>query len=387
VVKINAGGGGGAVAKASLEKMSVAPEVEEFGGFGINKSVAPVQVASLGKASTASAASSSTSSFPISETYEKPDPKKEAIQKRKENYQERKQIAASANDTPKQQAAAKRLLDNNDNILRAEAAEYVYDVDEFNRGHIDELPDAPIGLNLRDPKKIKGLEKATFMDDDSGFGAALFKSEINGQYMLTFRGTNNGVTGKKDWGTNYDQALGRETEQYNQAMDLADDVKQVLEGDFVNVGHSLAGGQASAASAVTGVKGYTFNSAGLHPSTVARQSGRNNEAVAKLIQTRAVKGEVLTLAQENGNKALSVLGAGGGVWLGGLVGAGLGYLASKALPDIPEALGEMKTLPSIKGGNPIKRHGMDQVIEGIEAQKKQDINTLSPGAFPTVWDK
>jgi GH24 family phage-related lysozyme (muramidase) len=50
VVKINAGGGGGAVAKASLEKMSVAPEVEEFGGFGINKSVEPVQLASLGKA-------------------------------------------------------------------------------------------------------------------------------------------------------------------------------------------------------------------------------------------------------------------------------------------------------------------------------------------------
>jgi len=53
------------------------------------------------------------------------------------------------------------------------------------------------------------------------------------------------------------------------------------------------------------------------------------------------------------------------------VGAGLGYLASKALPDIPEALGEMKTLPSVNGGSPVTRHGMDQVIDGIEAQKKK----------------
>jgi len=41
----------------------------------------------------------------------------------------------------------------------------------------------------------------------------------------------------------------------------------------------------------------------------------------------------------------------------GLVGAGLGYLASKVLPDIPEALGEMQTLPSVNGGSPVTRHG------------------------------
>lgn len=37
----------------------------------------------------------------------------------------------------------------------------------------------------------------------------------------------------------------------------------------------------------------------------------------------------------------------------------------------------MLDLPSVNGGNPITRHGMDQVIDGIEAQKSEDIQTLS----------
>ncbi len=71
------------------------------------------------------------------------------------------------------------------------------------------------------------------------------------------------------------------------------------------------------------------------------------------MQTWAVEGEVLTGTQRHGNKALL---------------------------DIPEALGEMKTLPSVNGGNPVTRHGMDQVIDGIEAQKQKDIKTLTSDA-------
>ncbi len=302
---------------------------------------------------------------------------KSDTEKRKENYEERKQLAANANDTPEQQAAAARLLDNNDNILRAESAAYVYRVDEFNREHIDALPEAPTGLNLLDPKEIPGLENATFTDEETGFGAALFESDINGEIMLTYRGTNNGVTGKQDWLANGMQGVGMKTAHYEQAMELAKDVNIELEGNFVIVGHSLGGGLASAATAVTGAKSYTYNAAGLHPETAVREGGMANDATGKLIQTRAVEGEVLTGTQRYGNKALSGLGAGGGALAGGLVGAGLGYLLSKALPKLPEAAGEMKTLPSVNGGNPVTRHGMDQVIDGIEAQKKEDINTLS----------
>ncbi|MBL1259475.1 MAG: DUF2974 domain-containing protein, partial [Thiotrichaceae bacterium] len=290
-----------------------------------------------------------------------PPPVKSDTEKRQENYVERQQLAGNANDTPAQQAAAARLLDNNDNILRAESAAYVYSVDEFNRGQIESLPDAPTGLNLINPSEIPGLENATFTDEETGFGAALFESEINGETMLTYRGTNNGVTGKQDWSTNFSQGLGRETTQYNQAMKLARKAKIGLGRNFVIVGHSLGGGLASAGTAVTGVKGYTYNAAGLHPKTAARKGGMSNEATGQLIQTRAVEGEVLTGAQRHGNQVLSGLGAGGGMAVAGLLGAGLGYLASKALPELPEAVGEMKSLPSVNGGNPVTRHGMDQV--------------------------
>ena len=311
--------------------------------------------------------------------YVPPPVVKSKTEQRKEHYQQRKQTAANAGNSPAQQAAAARLLDNNDNILRAESAAYVYRVDEFKRGHIDTLPAAPTGLNLLDPNEIPGLENATFTSKKTGFGAALFESDINGETMLTYRGTNNGVTGKKDWLANVSQGAGRETAQYEQAMELAIDVKRQLGQNFVTVGHSLGGGLASSGTAVAGVKGYTYNAAGLHPDTAARKGGMSNEAAARHIQTRAVDGDVLTGAQRYGNKALSGLGAGGGAMVGGLLGAGLGFLASRALPDIPEALGEMKPLPSVNGGSPVARHGMDQVIDGIEAQKRKDIDILAPG--------
>lgn len=311
--------------------------------------------------------------------YSHPMPPSEdkAVIERKARYSARIQIIASAENTPKQQAAAKRLAFNNDSIIRAEAAQYVYEVDEYNRGIRSSLPLPPIGLKVIDPKTVPGLENAVFTDNESGFGAALFESEINNERMLTYRGTNNAVTGKKDWMTNGTQALGKETAQYNQAMDLAKKIKKIYKADFISVGHSLGGGLASAGVGVTGVKGYTYNSAGLHPNTVSRQGGMTNADAAKLIQTQAVEGEVLTMCQQKGNDALIVGAMGAGTWLAGPLGAAFGYVAGKNLPQIPQALGEMQRLASIQGGNPIDRHGMEQVIEGIEAAKQDDINTLN----------
>ena len=299
------------------------------------------------------------------------------VEARQQRYQSRKTLVAGAGNSPAQQAAAARLLDNNDNIIRAEAAAYVYPLDEFNRGHITELPKPPIGLKVVNPSQVPGLEDAVFTDKETGFGAALFKSEINGETLLTYRGTNNGVTGKQDWMSNAAQGLGWETDQYTQAMKLANKVQRSSVGDFVTVGHSLGGGLASAGTAVTGIKGYTFNSAGLHPNTAGRAGGMANEQVGRLIQTRAVEGEVLTGAQRHGNSALTTLTTGAGALMGGPVGAALGLLAGRALPDVPQALGQMAPLPSVRGGNPVTRHGMDQVLEGIEAQKQHDIQTLS----------
>ena len=295
-----------------------------------------------------------------------------AVEKRKQRYEERKQLLAeTAGDPPDippaVHAANERFEFNNDNILRAEAAQYVYDVDVYRRGMKSELPEPPLGLELVKPESI-GLEMKDFMDKETGFGAAVFHSEISGENMLVYRGTNNGFTGKKDWATNGMQGLGFETDQYNQAMDLAASVDEIYDGNVTMVGHSLGGGLASSGVAVTGNSGYTFNSAGLHPNTAKRRRGLNNDQVSKLITSQSVAGEVLTGAQSTTTK--SVITGAATYWGGPLGGVVVGG-GFAALDWLPQASGTMLPLEG-SGLNPVARHGMDQVKNGIELQKKED---------------
>ncbi|WP_413283555.1 PAAR domain-containing protein [Vibrio sp. MA40-2] len=304
------------------------------------------------------------------------------VKQRKIRYQARKNLASCSIDenNPKINAASERLAFNNDSIIRAEAAQYVYRVDE-NRRDPDKypLPDAPVGLELVDTKAIAGLESATFTSKKSGFGAALFKSEINDATMLTYRGTNNGVTGWKDWITNGSQGIGNQSVQYDQAMKLAQQTKIALGKNIQMVGHSLGGGLAASAVGITGLKGYSFNSAGLHKNTLQRKGGLAMQKINNLMQTQAVDGEVLTLLQKN-RGVMAPLIAGVGSAFGGKAGTLIGsFLGAAILANgaLPEAAGNMRGLESIEGGSPVTRHGMEQVITGIEAQKKQDIDTLT----------
>ncbi|AOR63417.1 PAAR domain-containing protein [Pectobacterium wasabiae] len=301
------------------------------------------------------------------------------IAQRKDRYLARAKLATEAATLPGLADAAKRLAFNNDSILRAEAAQYVYSVDEFRRGVLDKLPKAPVGLELLDTNQLPGLTDNDFMDKKTGFGSALFKSAINGETMLTYRGTNNAVTGVKDWLTNAGQGMGLETDQYNQAMYLAKRVKNVLSPPPVIVGHSLGGGLASAGVGVTGLPGYTFNAAGLHTNTVERVGGADLAKTASLIKTQAVDGEVLTMAQTYGKALIPGLLSGAGALIGGVAGAALGGIVGVAKlleGGLPKASGDMMALPAV-GGSPIARHGMDQVIAGIESQKKEDIGKIT----------
>lgn len=108
--------------------------------------------------------------------------------------------------------------------------------------------------------------------------------------------------------------------------------------------------------------------------------------IDNLIQTQAVDGEFLTLMQGNRRKLVPAL-AGAGMLAGpswAVAGAVAGH---RILSDgaLPQASGKMHALDSIDGGHPITRHGMEQVIDGIEEQKKQDINTLSQFHRSQQW--
>ena len=75
-------------------------------------------------------------------------------------------------------------------------------------------------------------------------------------------------------GVNGPQAIGLQTDYYDRAMTLARDFKQYgVSVDYS--GHSLAGGMATAAVAVSGERAVTVNAAPLHPMTTQRFASQN----------------------------------------------------------------------------------------------------------------
>jgi len=130
-------------------------------------------------------------------------------------------------------------------------------------------------------------------------------------------------------------------------------------------GHSLGGGMASAASVASGKASTTFNAAGLHPNTVGRYGGTPQSSS---VQAYRVAGEMLTGLQEPGLKAF-----GGAAAVGGPVGvAAVGALGAMT----PKAIGVPHEVPG-SAIDPVRRHFMTDVIDGIEAQKEEDQATLS----------
>lgn len=114
-------------------------------------------------------------------------------------------------------------------------------------------------------------------------------------------------SGGEDFLNNGQQGIGMRSDYYDRAMRLASIVNQERPGGFEIAGHSLGGGMASAASAVTGARATTFNAAGLHPATPARfakDNGLPTFDTQQTVHTYQTTGEVLNDVQ-NGMHRLS----------------------------------------------------------------------------------
>ncbi|PJJ59371.1 type VI secretion system tube protein TssD [Hymenobacter chitinivorans] len=183
------------------------------------------------------------------------------------------------NDRNILQKAVDRLTFNNVAVERARLSQHAY---QFT------TTADPSGLLLPTftEEVPEGWQALQVWDDkQTGFAAALYDSDFEqpNRKVLAFRGTN-----PTEWGdikADLTQALGIPTKQYDQAIQLAQNLKQQYGGlDIVQdagldmTGHSLGGGLAAAASTVTGAKGYTFNAAGLHPRSV-KPYGISKEAM------------------------------------------------------------------------------------------------------------
>lgn len=114
-------------------------------------------------------------------------------------------------------------------------------------------------------------------------------------------------SGGEDFLNNGQQGIGMRSDYYDRAMRLATTIEREVPGGFEIAGHSLGGGMASAASAVTGARATTFNAAGLHPDTptrFAKENGLPTFNPQQTVHTYQAAGEVLNDVQ-NGMQKLS----------------------------------------------------------------------------------
>ncbi|MGB0894040.1 MAG: hypothetical protein ACPGUD_06490, partial [Parashewanella sp.] len=161
----------------------------------------------------------------------------------------------------------------------------------FEQG-LAEVSDGDAGNNLSE----LGLSTDDLNDDKSGLHSKLFVDTLTGKYILAFRGT----ADKKDWATNLKQGIGFKSRHYQKAMATARKVHEAVKrnsGELIFTGHSLGGGLAYAAAAVTDCYAITFNAAGVH----AKTTGKKNWDSRQRVLAYAVKGEPLTHLQDKTN--------------------------------------------------------------------------------------
>lgn len=144
--------------------------------------------------------------------------------------------------------------------------------------------------------RAAGIDPKMLVDKKSGFKAGVYTDGTH--YAVVFAGTDDAA----DVATDVMQGLGYNTAQYNEAAALGQKAKAAYGDNVVFAGHSLAGGLASTAAAVTGNSAVTFNAAGVSDGQLkalgidpaaARAAAANGQVRAYSLQN-----EALTTTQE-----------------------------------------------------------------------------------------
>ncbi|MEZ0540918.1 type VI secretion system tube protein TssD [Fibrella arboris] len=301
-------------------------------------------------------------------------------------------------------AANKRFELNNRAIERAKLSNAIYLLGKKKLFESKVPPQPEKFQEMLDeqtwPADENGLPEGWGMLEHSKEGVepvyAVYQStfERDAKPVLVFRGTDNVANFWGDWGTDFAQGGGMETKQYNGSINVAKRLAKKYEGKggIDIAGHSKAGGQAAAAAVLSGSKAYTFNAAGVHPRTLSRAEDGRVLADATVIRPdgRPVVDafhfphDFLSNLQDVAMPALE----------GALLGtpnpwakaAGAGLLLNSTAPP---AAGVRHVVPAqdINGktiGNPIIRqwrrfayHGMPYLVDSMEKQKKDDLETLA----------
>jgi hypothetical protein len=124
-----------------------------------------------------------------------------------------------------------------------------------------ELPDGISQVSSEQLETLK-LDGLAFSDSDSGFQSSLYYDSNNKSYIYAFAGTN----GDGDMAANFAQGAGKFATQYDLALSNTKAIRSAVGGNLYLTGHSLGGGLAGMAAALTGLSANTYNAAGVHMS-------------------------------------------------------------------------------------------------------------------------
>lgn len=201
------------------------------------------------------------------------------------------------------------------------------------------------------------IEKENW-ENESGFKASLYYNEKENIYILAFAGTEN----LKDWVTDIRQGVGLDDGkrgQYRKAVELARKLQhKIKKENLVITGHSLGGGLASIASAVTGSSAYTFNAAGLHPKTLKDQNLSENSVGH--IQAYYSTDDPLNMIQNNRSILGSLLASSGNAFLAYL---GSGLILGDNLPQVAGEKIGLETNSNIIDGHFLKESNLLKTLK------------------------
>ena len=131
---------------------------------------------------------------------------------------------------------------------------------------------------------------------NSGYRASIYRDLADhNKIYLVFRGTTNLEDVKAD----VNQETGQQTDYFRKAILLARLVKKGVSGrvPMEIIGHSLGGGMADVAGAVTHTTTESFNPEGVHPNTLP--AGFDLASARKYVTDVVVHGEILNYVQDH----------------------------------------------------------------------------------------
>ena len=199
-----------------------------------------------------------------------------------------------------------------------------------------------------------GIDPALLENPQSGFRAGIY-TDGDGNHVLAFAGSND----LKDWtGANFRQGLGWESEQYDEAVQLAQLASAAYGDDLAITGHSLGGGLAATAAMAVDGAAVTFNASGVHDRTIEGlgldPATAKADAADGQIRRYNVDGEALTKAQQD-------------IWLVNNIPDAPGH--EIVLDDPAPLTGFDRFNPISIVSHSIAKHMQDVVIEALSQQQ------------------